>query len=612
MHGLLEEKTKSLRSLKSKILYYILLFAIIPLVFVSSVLIFQMYESKKLSIHEKHSLILEHIKNESDNLIVSIEKIAKYITINYKDKNSNVLNTIVDLKSNISSIIVLNNKGSVVNFSSREKLNIFKGFDYSNKSSFKKIKDGNNDYWSNVYLSFGSLVPSISYSFKINEKEIAIVIVDLKVFNTFLNNFMKESNIKTISLIDNNGVLLAYPKNTSLVSQRETMFNTQLYKKYILNKHINKQLRYDYFDSKNIIGMYGQTNKLHWYIVIGDSSEEVFKSFVTLMIEVVLFVLLILFLVVYISIRFSKSILEPLDSISFNMQNISHNGNIKSLGKSNLKEINSLSKSFTIMQNKLKARDKQVQEEIEKNKFKDIQLFEQSKMAAMGEMIGNIAHQWRQPLSLISTCATGMQLEKEYDKLTDERFIKACEDINDNVQYLSQTIDDFRNFIKGDRILQKINLSEIIKGFITLVNASAKNNDINIILSLKDDIVCSCYANELKQCLMNLFNNAKDVLLLQKNDRFIFIETSQTKEYVTITIKDNGGGIEENIINKIFEPYFTTKHKNKGTGLGLHMTYNLVVEGMKGTIVASNTTFTYEDIMYTGAMFTLSIPKNIS
>ena len=233
----------------------------------------------------------------------------------------------------------------------------------------------------------------------------------------------------------------------------------------------------------------------------------------------------------------------------------------------------------------------------------------QATHVSMGEMIGNIAHQWRQPLSVISTASTGMRLEKEYGILTDEHFYKACDAINHNAQYLSQTIEDFRSFIKGDRVKKVFGLQHEIDSFLNLVQGAIKSKNIQIELDLEEDIQINGYENELIQCFINIFNNAKDALEEQKIDKkYIFISVVKDRDNVIIKIKDNAKGIKEDILPKIFEPYFTTKHQSQGTGLGLHMTYNLIVEGMQGTIFAQNITYPFNNRMYEGCEFTIILP----
>ncbi len=249
---------------------------------------------------------------------------------------------------------------------------------------------------------------------------------------------------------------------------------------------------------------------------------------------------------------------------------------------------------------------KLAQEEI---RTKNILLLEQSKLASMGEMIGNIAHQWRQPLSIISTGATGMLLQKQMGHLSDEQFQKTCTMINDNAQYLSKTIDDFRNFIKGEREFVYFNLKETINNFLSLVTPSFKRHNIQLILNIDESIELKSYPNELVQCFMNIFNNAKDVLKESSHhNKFIFIDTFTQNDNVVIKFRDNAGGIPKEVLPRIFEPYFTTKHKSQGTGLGLSMTYTLVTEGMKGSITAENVNYNYEGEYYYGAEFTIILP----
>ncbi len=246
--------------------------------------------------------------------------------------------------------------------------------------------------------------------------------------------------------------------------------------------------------------------------------------------------------------------------------------------------------------------------DITEQKKKDKLLYEQTRLASMGEMIGNIAHQWRQPLSIISTAATGMVLEKEYNLLSDVKFKKNCKAINDNAQYLSNTIEDFKNFIKGNRSKTIFNLSNNINSFLNLIEGTIKSNNISLILELDDDIVINGYENELIQCFINIFNNSKDALNEKKLDnKFVFITTTKIEKNLVITIKDNATGIPSEILTQIFEPYFTTKDKSQGTGLGLSMTYNLIVDGMNGTIEADNINYEYEGQTFTGAEFTITL-----
>ncbi|MGB3750999.1 MAG: PAS domain S-box protein [Arcobacteraceae bacterium] len=248
-------------------------------------------------------------------------------------------------------------------------------------------------------------------------------------------------------------------------------------------------------------------------------------------------------------------------------------------------------------------------QDITEVKLQNKALLEQSKLAAMGEMIGNIAHQWRQPLSVISTGATGMKIQNEYNLLNDETINKTCDAINNNAQYLSKTIDDFRNFIKGDRIKNIFSVTDLIDSSLQLLEGSLKSSDISIVLDMKDDLKINGYQNELTQCIINIVNNAKDALdELALKKKYIFITTQRISNNIVIKIVDNAGGIPKLLQEKIFEPYFTTKHKKQGTGLGLSMTYKLIVDGMNGTITSNNVHYRHNDKSYNGAEFVITLP----
>jgi signal transduction histidine kinase len=247
--------------------------------------------------------------------------------------------------------------------------------------------------------------------------------------------------------------------------------------------------------------------------------------------------------------------------------------------------------------------------EVDKSKKMEHKLFESEKMAAMGEMIGNIAHQWRQPLSVISTSATGVMMQKEYGLLTDDQLEHFMDEINKSAQFLSQTIDDFRDLIKGDVVAESFNLTENINRCLAIETPILRNHDIEIINDFDDTIELVSLANALVQVMINIINNAKDVLLEKvEEERYIFIRTYKEGENAIIEVKDNGGGIPENIIDHIFEPYFTTKHKEQGTGLGLNMTYTMIAKDMNGKIEALNHTYDYNGAVHTGAVFKLTIP----
>ncbi|MCT7589010.1 sensor histidine kinase [Aliarcobacter butzleri] len=236
-------------------------------------------------------------------------------------------------------------------------------------------------------------------------------------------------------------------------------------------------------------------------------------------------------------------------------------------------------------------------------------LYQQSKMAAMGEMIGNIAHQWRQPLSIITTATSGMVLQKQMGVLTDEFFFEASNRINASSQYLSQTIDDFRNFFIPNKEKSKVNLIEIFKKTLDLISAQFSSKDIEIIKNI-EGVEFESYENELIQALINILNNSRDELIKKDGERFIFVDAFEKDNFINIIIKDNAGGVIKENLDKIFEPYFTTKYKSQGTGIGLYMTEEIITKHLNGTICVENVEFTYNEKEYFGAQFTIRIDLN--
>ena len=246
--------------------------------------------------------------------------------------------------------------------------------------------------------------------------------------------------------------------------------------------------------------------------------------------------------------------------------------------------------------------------DITEMKSKDKLLFQQSKMASMGEMLENIAHQWRQPLSLISTASTGLQIQKELGLSSNDDELKGLKKINDTAQYLSQTIEDFRDFFSPDKEIHNFSVLEVIKKNLGLFDAMFKSNGIEIVFDNNDDIFINNYENELAQALVNIFSNSRDAMQKITSEKYIFINLEKEENLVVISIKDNAGGIDEKIISNIFEPYFTTKHQSQGTGIGLYMTHQIIEKHMNGLINVKNSTYSYNNKDYTGAEFKIKLP----
>jgi PAS domain S-box-containing protein len=248
---------------------------------------------------------------------------------------------------------------------------------------------------------------------------------------------------------------------------------------------------------------------------------------------------------------------------------------------------------------------KQLQKEL---KDKELLLMHQSKMAAMGEMLENIAHQWKQPLSLISTISSGLKLKLELNDLNNEYLIESTEQIMQATKLLSNTVDDFRDFYKKDKTLKRFNLSNIIEKTTKLFSSKIKNRDIDLVLELGNYEIVG-YENEFVQVVLNILHNAIDALdaasVVQK---VIKISIKQQDNYINVVFQDSAQGIKKEILPKVFDARFTTKEKQGGSGIGLYMS-KLILDKVGATIKAENCTFEYNNSELNGACFTIAIAR---
>ncbi len=248
-------------------------------------------------------------------------------------------------------------------------------------------------------------------------------------------------------------------------------------------------------------------------------------------------------------------------------------------------------------------------QDITASKDKERVIIQQSKMASMGEMLTNIAHQWRQPLSMISTLSTSISIQKEYGILTDEKLLESMDKINQSTQFLSSTIDDFSNFFQADKHKKHFRSSLLVEKVLKLLDISFKNQPFIVEKDIIEEDIYG-FESELIQVMLNLLNNACEILI----EREIAIKIIKIKVYkndnnVIISVHDNGGGIPADIKEKVFEPYFTTKHKAQGTGIGLYTSYELIHLHMDGSITIDNELLSYGNKEYMGANFKIIIPQ---
>jgi signal transduction histidine kinase len=270
------------------------------------------------------------------------------------------------------------------------------------------------------------------------------------------------------------------------------------------------------------------------------------------------------------------------------LQNIRHlHNNLENMVKEKTKELQILNKNLEI----------KIKEEVQKSREKDEIMFRQSRLAAMGEMIGNIAHQWRQPLNAISLIIQSFQTKRMLGvELSDEFINSQVEEGALLANNMSKTIDDFRNFFNPNKKTVNFSLEKNIQKTIEIIEGYYQKFNIKIYLVCKNDFTILGYPNEFSQVLLNLFSNSKDALNDIKVDKKlieVIIYSDGKSGYVEVV--DNGGGIKEDIVDRIFEPYFTTKHKSAGTGIGLYMSEQIIEKQMHGEMEIQNYSHYFEN-----------------
>lgn len=275
---------------------------------------------------------------------------------------------------------------------------------------------------------------------------------------------------------------------------------------------------------------------------------------------------------------------------------IDKDGNI--IGYNAIREDITLRKAFEELTNTLEDR---IYQEMLKNDKKTKHMLEQSRLALMGEMISMIAHQWRQPLSSISVISGTLLLDIDLDSYDEKSFRENLESINNLTQHLSATIEDFRGFFKENKEEVITDIKSIVENSISIISYGLANKNIQLEIDYKDNPQVQTHVNEIKQVILNLIKNAEDILLEKEiaNAR-ILLTIYSDNEYASVDVEDNGGGVAEDVIEKVFDPYFSTKKAKEGTGLGLYMSKTIVEEHCGGKLLLKN--------QREGACFSIKIP----
>ncbi len=271
-----------------------------------------------------------------------------------------------------------------------------------------------------------------------------------------------------------------------------------------------------------------------------------------------------------------------------------HRETLKHYKQTNL--LTKQSEAFTALSAQLEER---VAEEIRMRQEKDKILERQSKMAAMGEMMDAVAHQWKQPLNALSMYADMLQMDYKTGDVDDSYIDELVEDFQEQIKHMVSTIDEFRTFFRPNKEAEPFGLKRSIQSVLLLIHDELLRNNITVKIESQREIIINGIENEFKHLMLNIISNAKDAFKeRERKERNIIIRFRQNSHHIIVEIEDNAGGIDENIIDEIFKPNVTTKGPAQGTGIGLYMSAQ-IAQKMHGTLSVSNTD--------RGAVFTLEI-----
>ena len=518
---------------------------------------FNKFENKKL-MRTKDDGSEVSIKAMLDSSKIDVKSIAQV-------EHSHNIYDLIDKKVDIISAYT--SKAPYILQKEQIKYNIFYpkdyGFDMYSDFLITNIDKYNNDY--NIVEKFKKAsLKGWEYAYNNIEKSVDIIFEKYNTQNLSKEELIFEANeLKKLSYL-----------NISRLGDMKQEKVQRIYDLYNVMGYINSEFKID-----NFIG-YDKKSRLEKWLYL--KFEEHFG--LSLLWKILLIIFIIIGIFVY-----RQYFIIKLNKRLKNLVNIKTN-------------------RLKIMNKKLAIR---IKKELDKHQEKDRILAQQQKMVAMGQMIENIAHQWRQPLSVISTSASGLKLKKQLNILEDEELIKSIDKIVDTAKYLSDTIDDFRYFFKPQKDKTKFSLAKNIEKSLSFLEATLKENSIKVEFDYEDiDIIA--YETELIQVFINIINNSKDAFIEKKiEDRVIFISIKKFPNRILIEIKDNAGGVEEDILDKVFEPYFTTKHQYNGTGIGLYMSNQIIKTHLNGDIFMKNCSFKYKNIEQKGVITTIVLPKNI-
>ncbi|MCD4668038.1 MAG: HAMP domain-containing histidine kinase [Sulfurimonas sp.] len=320
--------------------------------------------------------------------------------------------------------------------------------------------------------------------------------------------------------------------------------------------------------------------------IVGDYKSFYKNKIVTInqtFIYILFVIIFVTFISIILTIIFSYHITHPITQLIEATKTIAKGDLFHKINISSNDEIGVLVSSFNDMIKKQKIMNDEIREQ-------QLFMIHQSRLAQMGEIISMIAHQWRQPLHSLTLLIQVFAYKYENGKLDDDLMKEFNKNSNKQIQNMSKTIDEFRNFFKPHNKKVDFSVNDVIVSCLDMLNPIFTKYGLFIKFENEGEVYSNGYPNELAQALINILNNAKDALFENNiKDKKIEIKLEKIKNKIVLSVFDNAGGIADDIIDKIFDPYFSTKDKDNGTGLGLYMSKLIIQDHMNGDIKVVNT-----------------------
>ena len=510
-----------------------------------------------------------YINNNSkqDNIIelfsYIINSSANIMQLRYIDKNGLEKIRIDRTNYNSTPIIIPNNQLQ----------------NKSNRYYFKKTMalKCNEIWYSKIDLNIEHkkiekpIKPVLRIAVPIYNKNEKTGILIINIFMEYILNKISNSRLYNIYFIDKDGNFILHP-------DKSKNWNKYLKKSYTIKNHFKDDYKKIlnntvYYNEKFYSKLLNFNNSENIKMIVEPKfykTQKHIQEQINASIYIMIFMILVSFPVAYF-FSFKFAILKTrVDRLNNSLEN-------------------KVKKKTNELQNLNETLEQRVKDEIDKNREKEKQLLHQSRLAQMGEMISMIAHQWRQPLAAISSTAGTLNLDTIMDNYKKEFFEKSLNNISDYSQHLSSTINDFRNFFKDNKEQKETTIEDIIESSLGIINSALNNDNIKLVKIYNCNELFYSYPNELKQVVLNLIKNAEDALLEHKiKNPIIYLKTYTQNDNYILEISDNAGGIDKDIINNIFIPYFSTKKNKEGTGLGLYMSKIIIEDNCNGKIYAKN------------------------